>query len=283
MKRRNVVVLAALSSVLAATMAAAQILPRDTQTALNEEGIRVQAYGRVREVVDRDTFVIAVEGMTFRVFAQRGAVPAGRTISRGDTVRIFGDLKGTERIHANQVQFVRSGGRDDDRDRPVRGQSRTVEGTIREIDRQGNYIQVTVPAGNVRVTIDRDTTFLRNGTASRLRDFKTGERVRIVGERAGLNAINARRVLFGGRAGWTNNAVGEVVGLDSRNREIDVDFDGEVWTVKVDRANFRGRGQQFGLNDLRLGQDVRVSGSSTGTRTVNATAIELVRDSRRRD
>lgn len=282
MNRRNVVVLAALSSLLAASTAIAQILPRDAQTALNQEGIRLQAYGRVREVVDRDTFTVTVNNMTFRVFAERGSLPPGQTISRGDTVRIFGDLREQERIHASQVQIVRRGGGGNDG--RVSRQSRTVEGAIREIDRQGNYVVVTVPAGNVRVNIDRDTNFLRDSRQSRLRDFKVGERVRVVGERSGINSIEARRIVFGGRSGWTNNAVGEIVSLDNRNREMEVDFDGEVWTVKVDRAAFRGPGaSRFSLANLRLGQDVRVTGTASGNRTVNATAVELVRESRRRD
>jgi hypothetical protein len=91
----------------------------------------------------------------------------------------------------------------------------------------------------------------------------------------------ARRVVFGGKAGWTNNAVGEIIGIDGRQKELDVDFEGEVWTVRADKATFRRGGRRVELDDLRLGQDVRVSGSARGGRTVEATGVEVLRDTDR--
>jgi hypothetical protein len=129
----------------------------------------------------------------------------------------------------------------------------------------------------MRVVWDENTEFIRNGTRGSYREFREGDAVRIIGRRNADGEILARRVLSGGQAGWTNGGVGELVSLDSRTQEAEVDFDGEVRTVRLNNAEIRRGGRRTDLNGLRLGQDVRVTGTARGG-NIDATLVEVVRN-----
>jgi hypothetical protein len=51
-----------------------------------------------------------------------------------------------------------------------------------------------------------------------------------------------------------------------------------VWTVKLNTASIRRQGQRMELDDLRLGQDIRVTGATRGPKTVEASLVEVVRN-----
>jgi len=275
MRQVNVWALTAAGVLSLASVAGAQFGNQPAAGIMTEEGIRVQAYGRVQSVVDQNSFVLIANGVRLTVNARQREVVANQTIRTGQEVRVFGELVGENRVNATQVQVL--GGRGGREDRETRRASRTLTGTIREIDRRNNRMSVAVPAGNVRVEWDANTEFLRSNTRGTVASFREGESVRIIGRRDGLNAIQARRIIFGGQPGWTNGAVGEIVGLDSRTREIDVDFAGEVWVVRVGTASVRRGNQRLQFDELRLDQDIRVTGTARGTRSVDATAVDVLR------
>src|SRR5207302_676298 len=120
----------------------------------------------------------------------------------------------------------------------------------------------------------------REGKECPRREFRIGDTVRVAGRRDGLNSITARRVIYGGPVGWTNGAVGQILSLDKRAHELEVDFDGDVWVVKTNAAVLRLDGRRADLEDLRLDQDVRVFGTGRGSKTVEATNVEVVAASR---
>jgi hypothetical protein len=102
--------------------------------------------------------------------------------------------------------------------------------------------------------------------------------VRVIGRRVG-NEFRARRVVYGGQPGWAEGGIGEIVSLDARDKEAEVDFDGDIWTVRLGNAQIGGRGGQRGdIDDLRLGQDVRVFGTARGAKALDATRIEPARN-----
>jgi hypothetical protein len=85
-------------------------------------------------------------------------------------------------------------------------------------------------------------------------------------------------VVANARAGWVNNAIGEIVAINGRTRTLEVDFDGEVWTVQARAAGIFRNNRRLEIDDLRVGQDIRVQGRGAGGRQVGAERIEVVRD-----
>ena len=280
MNRRSVWAVAGLTTALIATGAlAGSFGTGGAVSALSEDGARVQMLGRVRSA-DRESFTLTVKNMTFRVMADKSEVATRQNIREGDRVRVFGSLIAADRIDATQVQIVERAAREDERDERGRQGSRVITGTVREIQRDGSAMVLTVPAGNLKVDLDEDTSFVRSGRSSSLREFRVGDPVRIAGRRSGLNAMTARRVIYGGTPGWANGAVGEIVSLDKRTREMEVDFDGEVWMVKLGNAPIQMGGRRVGLDDLRLDQEVRVFGTSRAAKTLEASNLEVVQRGR---
>jgi uncharacterized protein DUF5666 len=234
----------------------------------NEDEVRVQVTGRVESVVDRESFDLVSKGLRFRVASSPRFRASETEVRRGDRVRVSGELERSDRILAYSVNIVERG-------RGGRA-SNALTGTIRTLDRTGERFTLATPGGNLRVVWDEDTEFIRNSVRSSPREFREGDSVRIIGRRNADGDIEARRVLSGGQAGWTNGGVGEIVSLDSRNQEAEVDFDGEVRTVRLNNAEIRARGRRGDLNDLRLGHDVRVTGTVRGG-NIDASLVELVR------
>lgn len=237
---------------------------------LNEDAVQVSALGRVQSDSTGSGFTLQVKNLTYRVtYAPRGNRVEVR---RGDRVRVVGEIEETDRIVANQVLIVERG-----RERERRSSS-VLAGTIRNIDRENQQMTVaTETGGTTRVTWGDDVEFYRNTTRSGPREFRPGDRVRVVGRQRG-NEFSARRVIYGGQPGWVNGGIGEIVSLDSRAREAEVDFDGDIWTVKLGNATIRRGGQRADLDDLRLGQDLRVTGTARGNKTVEATSVEVARN-----
>jgi hypothetical protein len=139
------------------------------------------------------------------------------------------------------------------------------------------FLTAAAPDTNLRVTWDEDVEFYRNTTRSGPGEFRVGDRVRVVGRRQG-NEFRARRVVYGGQPGWTDGGIGEIVSLDARDREAEIDFDGEIWTVRLANAVIRRNQQRMDIDDLRLGNDVRVFGTARGQRAIDATRIEFARN-----
>lgn len=269
MKRINVwaIAVAALAS---ASVVYAQ-LPEKFGITQKEDGARIQAVGRVRDVdPQRATFTLRVRDMVFKVSQYIGKVEHNRPLRDGQRVRVFGDLVSQDRIEADKIE-IPEGDRNDDRG----SKANTVSGVIRDINIGERRLTVEAALGRVSVKYDDDTEFYFNDKPSGARQFKPGDTVRVVGRRTGLNSILARRILQGGRAGWVNGGVGEVVALDKRAQEIDVDFDGEVWVVRVNRARIRRGPANIQIDELRIGEDVRVSGTALTGKTVDATTVEV--------
>lgn len=285
MKKQNVWAVAAAAAAVIGTGASAQLLGAQSGASmLTDDGVRVQVFGRVRSA-DANSFVLVVKNMTYRVQATRRNVTSRQDVHEGDRVRVFGDLIAQDRIDAGQVQIVERAAAEEQATSegvPRRG----ITGTIKEIDRQSGRMVLTVPAGNLRVQMDGDTIYMRGGQAARLSEFRIGESVRVVGERSAPNAIAARRVVFGDAQTqtqtqartWTSGATGEIVSLDNRTKEIEIDFDGDVYTVKAVNAAIRHTDKQsIQFDDLRLEHQVRVYGTVRGAKTIEATRIEAIR------
>ncbi len=272
MQRRTILSLSAVATLLTGTVATAQIGQGRLRT---EDGVTVQVVGRVRSA-DQNSFTLVANGMTFEVRANRREVIGNQDLRNGFRVRVYGDLTQANRIDADQVMVV-SRDRDDGPggNRPG-GRARTLSGTVRSVSQTENFMTLNAAAGNLRVEWDRDTEFTRNGQRSTPRDFRVGDTVRVVGTRTGLSAVKARRVIVGGQAGWVNGGVGEILSLDKRANEMEVDFDGDVWTVKLVNARITQGGRRVEIDDLRLDQDVRVSGTARGNKTVEATEVAFV-------
>jgi len=236
--------------------------------AASEEGVEVQATGRVVSP-SQDNFTLEVRGMRFRVVHTPALGQRRAEVRQGDRVRVSGSLVSADQIRAETVTMLqRASGR---------RESTVVTGTIRRIDREQKEMRVATSDGVVRVEWGENTEFVRDTVRSGPREFFVGEAVRVAGRRTAPNEMQARRVVFGGRPGWTTGAVGEIVGIDARSREIDVDFDGEVWTVRLGTAAIRRRDQRIQIDDLRIGEDVRVTGSGRANRTVDGTQVEVLR------
>lgn len=282
--------LAALTAALllgTGSMAVAQLATPRFPTLLQDEGATIQVVGRASNVT-RQGFTLTARQMTFQVSARRQDVLRGQTVRNGATVRVLGDLTAQNRIDADQIQVLdqagrpgQIGGRPPQPGRPNRPATRTVQGTIQNINRNQNRLQVNTGNGNLRVNWDQDTQFIRNGRDSRPADFREGDEVRVVGDRGGQNQIDARRIISGGRAGWANGGVGEILSMDGRTQELEIDFDGAVWTVRANNATIQQNNRSVPFNTLRLGQDVRVFGTQRGSDAVDANRLVIVRDARR--
>lgn len=260
---------------LAALLLTAAPLPSFAQAPprAGEDTAQIQATGRVQNVSNRD-FTLEVRGMTFRVTYDLPQITGRLDFRAGDRVRVEGELVNTDRIRASQVRLVDRAR--DERD-PLDRRTGNVEGTIRRIDRENRTMTVQTDEGNYTVKWEEGASFYRDNERSAPRDFRSGDRVRVTGRRLEGREIQARRIFMGGRAGWTNNAIGEVTGINSRNNELQVDFGGEIWTVRFRPNDLRDNGRALDLNRLRVGQDVRVSGASRTGRVVDATGVELLR------
>lgn len=246
----------------------AQVTPRPS-----DDNVQVQATGRVENVSNRD-FTLEARGMTFRVTYDLPQIVGRLDFRAGDRVRVEGELVNTDRIRATQVRLVERGRNDRD---PLDRRTGNVEGTIRRIDRENRTMSVQTDEGNYTVKWEEGASFYRNGERGAPRDFRVGDSIRVTGRRLEGREIEARRVFTGGRAGWSNNAIGEVTGINSRNNELQVDFGGEIWTVRFKPNDVRDNGKVLDLSRLRVGQDVRVSGASRTGRVVDATGVELLR------
>lgn len=231
------------------------------------EAVQVAAVGRVQSE-SGPGFVLQVKNLTYRV--TYGPRATNRTeVRRGDRVRVVGEITEADSIVADTVLLLERG-------REQRA-STVLAGTIRNLDREGQGMTLTTDTGTMRVTWGEDVEFFRNTTRSGPREFRPGDRVRVIGRQRG-NEFAARRVVYGGQAGWVNGGIGEIVSLDGRAKEAEVDFDGDIWTVKLNNATIRKQGQRAELDDLRLGQDLRVTGTARGNKTVEATAVEVARN-----
>lgn len=274
MKQLTIAVMTALT-LFPVSGALAQNLPGGVQRSSVEDSIQVTAVGRVQSELPNDVFALQVGNQTFRV-SYSSRVAANRVaVRRGDRVRVVGEITEVGRIVADQVQVI-------DRGRGGAGGPRAstvVTGTIRSIDRQGGlmFVSAAPPDTNLRVTWGDEVEFYRNTTRSGPGEFRNGDRVRIVGRRQG-NELRARRVVYGGQPGWTDGAIGEIVSLDARDREAEIDFDGEIWTVRLANAVIRRNQQRMDIDDLRLGNDVRVFGAARGQRAIDATRVEFARN-----
>jgi len=271
MKNLALAAMAALT-LLPVSGAYAQVQPGGVLRGSTEDSIQITAVGRVQSELTGNVFTLQVRNLTYRVSYSTRGIANRLDVNRGDRVRVVGEISGeADRIMADQVTLV-------DRGRgPVT--STVVSGTIRSIDRQGGLMFVTAaaPDTNLRVTWGDEAEFYRNSTRSGPAEFRVGDRVRIAGRRQG-NEFRARRVTYGGQPGWTDGGVGEIVSLDSRDKEAEVDFDGEIWTVRLNTATIRRNQQRIEIDDLRLGNDIRVHGTARGQRAIDATRIEIARD-----
>jgi len=238
------------------------------------EFIVIRTRGRVESITSQDRFVISSKGLRFRVDYR---ATSGRSNLRvGDQVHISGQLVEQDRITAEELEVTQRGRGD--------RSSTVLTGQIRSINRQTGRMSVETPRGPVSVGYNTDTEWVRNNGRSRLDDFKVGDTVRIVGFEGRENVWRARRVIQGGRAGYATGAVGEIVSLDARNQEMEVDFEGEIWTVRLRGATLRRANRAVQLDDLRLGQDVRINGTArVSERRVDATSVDVLRDLPNRD
>jgi len=271
-----------MKSTVFAALAAVTLLPlpavQAQQQRAPQASIEVTAVGEATSALSGNAFTLRVRNMTYTVSYTTQGLRNRVEVRRGDTVRVVGEITEANRIMADQVQVLNRGGAGGGIGGPSR-QSTVVTGTIRSIDRNGGVMFVNAPPdNNLRVTWGDDVEFYRNTSRSNPREFRQGDQVRIVGRRVG-NEFRARRVLYGGKAGWTDGAIGEVVGLDARDKEAEIDFDGEIWVVRLNNATIRRNNQRVELSDLRLGQDVRVYGTARGNRALDASRVEVVRNS----
>ena len=232
----------------------------------NNEAVQVAAVGRVQNE-SGPGFTLQVRNLIYQV--TYGARASRTAVRRGDRVRVVGEITDMDSIVADTVLVLERG-------REQRS-STVLAGTIRNLDREGQGMTLTTESGTTRVTWGEDVEFFRNSTRSGPREFRPGDRVRVIGRMRGTE-FNARRVVYGGQAGWVNGGIGEIVGLDARAKEAEVDFDGDIWTVKLGNATIRRQGQRADLDDLRLGQDLRVTGTARGSKTVEATSVEVARN-----
>ena len=277
-KHIQALVLAVASVAIAAPSVPAQVFDRPPLSAGSGDTALINAVGRVVSVSGNDNFTMEVRRMTFRVSWGQRARFGNTQVRVGDRVRVSGELIESDRIVVDSVEVVRGGGGGGN---GGPGQANVVSGTIRTLDREEQRMVLTTAAGGtVRVSWNEDTEFIRNTVRSGPREFRVGDAVRVVGRREGGNEVAARRVFFGANGGWVNNRVGEIVGLDSRAREAEVSFDGQVIVVRLQNATIRRAGRELDLNDLRLGQDVRVAGTARGANAVDATLVEIVRAGR---
>jgi len=250
---------------------------RDRENRPAGDFVIIRTRGRVESITSPERFVISSKGLRFRVDYRQ--VTGRSTLRVGDQVHVTGQLVEQDRITAEELEVSqRGGGGRGDR------ASTVLSGQIRSINRQTGRISVDTPRGPVAVGYNTDTEWMRNNGRSRLEDFKVGDNVRIVGFEGRENVWRARRVIQGGRAGYQAGSVGEIVGLDARNQEMEVDFEGEIWTVRMRGATLRRSNRPIQMDDLRLGQDVRITGTSrAGDRRVDATAVDVLRDLPNRD
>lgn len=246
----------------------------DRDSRYGTEFVLVRTRGRVESVSSSDRFVLSSKGMRFRVdYRSVGNRPNLRV---GDQVHLSGQLVEQDRITAEELEVTQRGRGD--------RASTVLTGQIRSINRQTGRLSIETPRGPVSVGYNAETEWVRNNNRSRLEEFRVGDNVRIVGFEGRENVWRARRVIQGGRAGYVTGGVGEIVGLDARDQEIEVDFEGEIWTVRLRGATLRRANRPIQLDNLRLGQDVRVTGTArAGDRRVDATAVDVLRDLPNRD
>jgi hypothetical protein len=240
-----------------------------------EEGVTVQAVGRVTAVSPGQAeFTLVAGRVTLRVRVDRRRETDNVRV--GDRVRVQGDMVDSGLLDADAIYIVdrgRPGGG------PGQGNSDFVNGQIRRFDRDSTeFVLDSSDDRNVRVSFNESTVFVRDGNVARPRDFRVGDTVRVIGRRIDRNEFRARRVVANARAGWVNNAIGEIVAINGRTRTLEVDFDGEVWTVQARAAGIFRNNRRLEIDDHRVGQDIRVQGRGAGGRQVGAERIEVVRD-----
>lgn len=276
---------AALALALAAGAAARAQFSGGLMNGLGEDRAEVALLGRVQTLGSlADSFTVQARTLSFRVSYSNRFAGTRPSLRRGDRVRVVGTLLETDRVTADSVVVL---GRGDQAGGGAGGAGArsTIAGTIRRIDREARELRVATEKGDtVRVQWDDETDFLRDRVRSGPREFFQGDKVRITGRREGREEMAARRVVYGGAPGWTNGAEGEIVGLNARTREVEVDFDGEVWTIRTTGARLRSREDgQIDFDNLRLGQEIRVQGTARpSSRVVEAQRVDVVRGAGRR-
>lgn len=274
--------------ILAATLAAVLAIPaavhaqneriliqgerdRDRDLRTREEGVQVTAVGRVESVRPDGGFTMSSGRLSFTVYMPAAGLtrrPSGRA-SVGDRVRVTGELTERDRIAAEDIEIVGRGA-----GRP----SNVLSGTIRNINTNQQRLTLQTDRGLLRVEWDENTEWTRNRARESARGFRIGDVVRVSARQQPGGDYLARRVIFGGNAGWENGGVGEIVSLNARSQTAEIDFDGRVETVSLRNATIRRQNRNLEIDDLRLGYDVRIQGTRQGAGgAIQATSVDVVR------
>lgn len=284
-----------------AGLAAGPAAPAVAQRA-GQEKVSVDIIGYVRSI-DREQLTVESRGQNFRVHVQD--VRDVRRLRTGDQVRVFGVLRDRDTVDAEKVLLHdrslgtyserdrdrdRGTGRDRDRDRdrerdilgrPIDdrdGRKTNLVGTIQRMDASRRTMRIRDDRRkNIDVEWTDKTEFVRGQSRSSAASFTPGSRVHIVAREIGDSRYRARIVSSGSRPGWSSGAVGEIVESSDRGRRIEVDYLGEIWRVELSGAQIRDRsGRRLDARDLTEGQLVRIDGRARGSRTIEASSIEVV-------
>lgn len=270
------ILVAALATLMVAPGAQAQQNPRtgDNDRILrpidNEDSVRVTVVGRVEAVRQDGSFTVVSRRQSFAVLVPSGGFGRRPQVRVGERVRVTGELLENGRIATPDVDVLGGGSL------PGRP-SNVLSGTIRNINSDQQRLTLQTAEGLVRVDWDDQTEFVRNRNRDSVRGFRVGDSVRVVGRRQPGGDYLARRILFGGTAGWENGGVGEIISLNARQQTAEVDFDGQVETVDLRNATLRRQNRRLEIDDLRLGWDVRVQGTRQGRGSIQATTLDVVR------
>lgn len=239
-------------------------------------GVQVVAVGRVQEAPTGGvSLTLEANNMTFTVNLANPRFTERAAWRKGDLVRVVGELVERNRIQATEVKVLDSrgdnvgGGGDGDASRT------RLTGKVRGLNRETGEFNLNTGTGEpTRVRIGERTEIFRGTEKVGRGQLQAGDEVRVIGVRR-ERMLNAQRIEIGpAAAGWSNGAIGEIVSINARNNEMEVDFGGQTWVVKIQNARLRRNEQRAELSDFRVGRDVRVFGTSSRARTVEANLIE---------
>ena len=200
------------------------------------------------------------------IFRKQGNPAACADVHTGDTVEVSGTAQGDGSVLAAKVTIESAETEDTE-----------ISGIVASIDCVGNSMVVTTSSGDVTVTFDPSTAFVRQGDPAACADVQVGDAVEVSGVAQGDGSIAASRVSFEAPETEDAEISGTVASIDCGASSMVVTTESGDVTVGFDgNTEFSGNDHAAAVcADIVPGDSVEVSGALQGDGSILASKVSF--------
>ena len=246
------------------------------------------------------------QSSNYTIYAANAAIYTGNikrdidSLHRGDRITVYGREIEDNCVEARAIYASINDSYYDQFDPDARNYRKPrAVGNIRSINLRNGRIRLTGDAKYSIVVVDRATKiYKKSGKRLTLAQLRRGDDIKVSGEQIRSNTIHAIDIYISingsiwdpykssSRADYYNpnarnynnaRAVGEIRSIDTRRRQIRITGDSKFNTLVVDSTTkiYAKSGKRLSLNQLRSGDDIKVSGGRIGNSTIHAVKIYI--------